>query len=128
MRIYALIAALFVAGLTASFALGATSRHGDGTTTTGTTTTPHPKCQAVALSGAASSGSVAFAAKHTSKNAAKLAGTNVTLAIPSGARVLAIACTDASGALTLRSLTVVSGLVHPVAHGPADAHEGGNHQ
>jgi hypothetical protein len=109
MKIYALIAALCVAGLTASFALGSTRDGGGGTTTTSTTTTTTPKqrCQPVSLGGAASAGSVAFTASKTSKNARKLVNTAVALTIPAGARVMAVACTDAAGALTLRSLRVV---------------------
>jgi hypothetical protein len=125
MRIKALIAALFVAGFTASIGLGATRDHGggdDGTTTTSTVTTTTPHCQAVVLAGAASSGSVAFKAAHTSKNAAKLAGTAVTLTISSGAHVVAVACTGADGALTLRSLRVVNPPAHHLEHGPADTH------
>lgn len=122
MKVYALIAALFVAGLTASLGLGATRDHNDGTTSTSTSTststTPvHPHCQAVALGGPASAGSVAFTAAHTSHNAAKLAGTSVTLTIPSGARVMAVACTDANGALTLRSLRVVNHVAGPKHEG-----------
>jgi hypothetical protein len=137
MKIKALIAALFVAGFTASIGLGATRDHGsdDGTTTTTststvTTTTPKaPRCKAVALSGAATGGSAAFKATHTSKNAAKLAGTAVTLTIPAGARVAAVACTDANGVLTLRSLrVVVPPAHHHLDHGPADTHDGGKHK
>ena len=126
MRIKALITALFVAGFTASIGLGATRDHGgdDATTTsTVTTTGEHPHCKAVALAGAASSGSVAFKASHTSKNAANLAGTAVTLSIPAGARVAAVACTDANGALTLRSLRVINPPAHHLDHGPADKHK-----
>src|SRR3954447_11786699 len=135
MKIKALIAALFVAGFTASIGLGATRDHGsdDGTTTTSTvtttTTTPKaPRCKAVALSGAATAGSVAFKAAHTSKNAAKLAGTAVTLSIPAGARVAAVACIDANGALTLRSLRIVNPQAHHLDHGPADTHHGPKHE
>jgi hypothetical protein len=135
MKIKALIAALFVAGFTASIGLGATRDHGsdDGTTTTsttstGTTTTTAPRCRAVALSGAATSGSVAFQAKHASKNAAKLVGTAVTLSIPAGARVAAVACMGTNGVLTLRSLRVVVPPAHHLDHGPADTHDGGKHK
>jgi hypothetical protein len=129
MKIKALFAALLVAGFTASIGLGATRDHGsdDGTTTTSTstvtTTTQHPRCHAVALSGAASSGTVAFKAAHTSKNAAKLANTAVTLSIPAGARVVAVACTDANGALTLRSLHVGVAPPHHAEHKSGDKHK-----
>jgi hypothetical protein len=127
MKIKALIAALFVAGLTASIGLGATREHGDdGTTTTKTSTvTKEPRCQAVGLAGAATSGSVAFTASHTSKNAAKFKGTAVTLAVPAGSRVVAVACVGADGTLTLRSLRIVSKVEHHLDHGPADTHDGG---
>jgi hypothetical protein len=130
MKVKALILALFVAGVMASIAVGATRDHGDdGTTTTrtvstGTTPTPEPRCKAVGLAGLASSGSVAFTATHTSKNGAKFANTAVTLSIPAGARVVAVACVDASGALTLRSLRVVNKVEHHhLDHGPADKHK-----
>jgi hypothetical protein len=77
----------------------------------------------VGLAGAASSGSVAFKATRTSKNAAKLVGTAVTLSIPAGARVVAVACMGDNGALTLRSLRVINSPEHPLEHGPADKHK-----
>jgi hypothetical protein len=133
MKIKALIAALFVAGLTASIGLGATREHGgDGTTATTTTKTStvtrEPRCQAVGLAGAATSGSVAFTATHTSKNGVKFAGKAVTLSVPAGARVVAVACANADGTLTLRSLRVVSKTEHHLDHGPADSHDGGKHK
>src|SRR5436190_14753774 len=109
MKIKALLAVFLVAGFASSLALGATGRRGDDGTTTSSTTTStveRPKCKPVALGGKASAGSVAFTATRTSKNAAKLANTTVTLTIPAGARIVAVACTDANGALTLRQLHV----------------------
>jgi hypothetical protein len=109
MKIKALLTALFLAGLTASLALGATGQSRDEGTTTSTVTTTtakKAKCHSVTLAGDASAGSVAFKATKASKSGKALVGTNVTLAIPAGARVQAVACTDASGALTLRSLHV----------------------
>jgi hypothetical protein len=107
MKLKALLTALFLAGVTASLALGAAGQaRDDGTTSTVTSTTEKTRCKPVMLAGPANAGSVAFTAAKTSKSGQKLAGSAVTLAIPAGARVLAVACTDASGALTLRSLRV----------------------
>lgn len=108
MKLYALLAALCVAGLTASFALGATRDDG-GTTSTSTTTTTTGKqrCRPVELGGQASAGSFTLTVSKTSRGARKLANTAVTLTIPAGSRATAIACMDSTGALTLRSLRVL---------------------
>jgi hypothetical protein len=128
MKVKALLAALFVAGVSASLALGATAHHRDGTTSTSTvasttTTTEHQHCHSVALAGAATSGTVAFKVDQTSKSGEKLVGSAVTVNIPAGAHVLAIACTDASGALTLRSLNVGHGHKGPGLEHHGDGHD-----
>jgi hypothetical protein len=112
MKIKALLVALFVAGVSASFALGAGKHSQDSTTTstvtTTTTTTTKTHCHAVSLSGTATAGSVAFKITKGSKSAKSLIGTTPTLTIPAGARVHAVAtvCGDNLAGLTLRSLTV----------------------
>ncbi len=67
---------------------------------------PKPACQNVVLMGSNGSGSVALTVSRASHNGASLVGKQVTLAIPAGARVNALACIDSAGALTLRSVRV----------------------
>jgi len=99
----AFVVALACLGLGASLGLGATRDRGDDGDRT--TTRTAPACVRVTLGGPATSGSVAFTAARTSENARNLAGKAVTLSVPAGARVLAVACRT-NGTLTLRSLRV----------------------
>ncbi len=109
MRISALLAALFVAGLVASFALASPTKNSKGSaaaqTTTTTSETKKPKCEQAELKGNATSGSMAFIVTKANKRGRSLVGTTVTLAIPAGASVKAKVCTTAGG-LTLRDLHV----------------------
>ena len=106
MKLKAFLGVLFLAGLLASFALGATSSSRDEGTTTSTSTTPKPpKCPRVELRGAATGGSVTFTVAKANKGGQSLVGTAVTLTVPAGARVTAHACTS-NGTLTLQGLEV----------------------
>jgi hypothetical protein len=110
MRISALLAAVFVAGLVASFALASPTKHSKGdtaaqTTTTTTTEPKKPKCEQAELKGNATNGTVAFTVTKANKRGRNLVGTAVTLSIPAGASIKAKVCTTAGG-LTLRDLHV----------------------
>jgi hypothetical protein len=109
MRISALLAAVFVAGLVASFALASPTKHPKGDTaaqTTTTTTEPKkPKCEQAELKGTATGASFGLAVTKANKRGKSLVGTTVNLVIPAGARVKAKVCTTAGG-LTLRDLHV----------------------
>lgn len=119
MKVKALIAALFVAGLAASFALA------DGGTPGGTTTTTTggaPKCQKVELKGSNASGSVSFTVVKANKKGSDLVGKSATLTVPAGASVSATACRDAAGNLTLHGLEV------KVGDKGEHAEDGGKHE
>ena len=108
MKLKALLAVLFVAGLAASLALAASpkpSKPGAKTASTTTTTSKKPKCQQVELKGNGAAGSVSFTVQKANKRGRSLVGTSVTLSIPAGAKVKAKACSS-GGALTLRDLHV----------------------
>jgi hypothetical protein len=114
MKLRALLAVLFVAGLAASIAFAGSpkpsnpQKHTSSTTTgTTTTTTPpkKPKCQQVELKGNATSGSVAFTVVKANKRGRSLVGTSVTLTVPAGGKIKAKACSDGA-TLTLRELHV----------------------
>jgi predicted secreted protein len=102
-----ILAAVFVAGLTASLALAAPSKHEKGSTDAQTTTgeSKKPKCEQAELKGTATGSTFAFAVTKANKRGASLVGTSVDLVIPAGARVKAKVCTSAGG-LTLRDLHV----------------------
>ena len=109
MKLKALLAVLFVAGLAASLALAASpkpSQPGAKTASTTTTTSKKPKCQQVELKGNATAGSVAFTVLKANKRGRSLVGTSVTLVVPADGKVKAKACSDGGGALTLRDLHV----------------------
>ena len=106
MKLKALLAVLFVAGLAASLALAASPKPQKTTTTTTTTTSKKPKCQQVELKGNATSGSVAFTVVKANKRGRSLVGTSVTLTVPAGGKIKAKACSGEGGALTLRDLHV----------------------
>jgi hypothetical protein len=111
MKIKALVVALFVAGLAASFALASPQKRGDTTSSTSTSTTTttgkKPKCFQVELKGTANADSLGFVVQKASKRGRDLVGKTVVLAVPAGAKVKAKACTSAgSSALTLRELHV----------------------
>jgi hypothetical protein len=109
MKIKALVAVLFVAGLAASFALASPQKKGPSTSTStsATTTTAKQKCRQVELKGDATGGSAAFTVKKANKRGKSLVGSAVTLVIPAGAKIKAKACsTEGSSALTLRDLHV----------------------
>jgi heme-binding NEAT domain protein len=111
MKLKAILAVVFVAGLAASLAFAATPKAGKpgkpGTTTgsTTTTTSKKPKCQQVELKGNGASGSVSFTVLKANKRGRNLVGTSVSLSVPAGAKVKAKAC-SAGGTLTLRDLHV----------------------
>lgn len=117
MKLKAVLVALFLAGLVASFAVakpkppkppkpGALTTTTSTTGTTGTTPTK-PKCNQVELKGNATAGSVTFTVTKANERGRNLVGTAVTLTIPAGAKVKAKACTTVgSAALTLRNLHV----------------------
>jgi hypothetical protein len=112
--IKALVVALFVAGLAASFALASPQKRGPSTSTSTstsstTTTGKKAKCQQVELKGDATGGSAAFTVKKASKRGRNLVGTGVSLVIPAGAKVKAKVCTAEGGAMTLRDLHVKQG-------------------
>jgi hypothetical protein len=103
-----ILTAVFVAGLTASLALAAPSKHEKGSTEAQTTTTGEskkPKCEQVELKGTAAGSTFALAVTKANKRGANLVGTSVNLVIPAGARVKAKVCTTAGG-LTLRDFHV----------------------
>jgi heme-binding NEAT domain protein len=112
MKLKAILAVVFVAGLAASLAFAAAPKAGKpgkpGTTTgsTTTTTSKKPKCQQVELKGNGATGSVSFTVLKANKRGRSLVGTSVTLSIPAGAKVKAKACSGDGGALTLRDLHV----------------------
>ena len=109
MKLKAILAVVFVAGLAASLAFAAAPKSGKPGTSTGSTTTTtskKPKCQQVELKGKDGTGSVSFAVVKANKRGRSLVGTSVTLSIPAGAKVKAKACTGEGGALTLRDLHV----------------------
>jgi len=112
MRISALLAAVFVAGLVASFALASPTKHSKGDTSAQTTTTTEPKkpkkpkCEQAELKGTATGASFSLAVTKANKRGKSLVGTTVHLVIPSGAEVKAKVCTIAGGGLTLRDLHV----------------------
>jgi hypothetical protein len=107
MKLKAILAVVFVAGLAASLAFAASPKSGKpGASTTTTTTSKKPKCQQVELKGKDGTGSVSFAVVKANKRGRSLVGTSVTLSIPAGAKVRAKACTGEGGALTLRDLHV----------------------
>ena len=106
MKLKALLAVLFVAGLAASLALAASPKPQKTTTTTTTTTSKKPKCQQVELKGNATSGSVAFTVVKANKRGRSLVGTSVTLTVPATGKIKAKACSGEGGALTLRDLHV----------------------
>jgi|GEM_PF-6173155 len=107
MKLKAILAVVFIAGLAASLAFAASPKSGKpGTSSTTTTTSKKPKCQQVELKGKDGTGSVSFAVVKANKRGRSLVGTSVTLNIPAGAKVRAKACTGEGGALTLRDLHV----------------------
>ena len=109
MKLKAILAVVFVAGLAASLAFAASPKPGKPSTSTGSTTTTtskKPKCQQVELKGKDGTGSVSFTVVKANKRGRSLVGTSVTLSIPAGAKVRAKACTGEGGALTLRDLHV----------------------
>jgi hypothetical protein len=108
MKIKALVAVLFVAGLAASFALASPQKRSPttSTSTSSTTTGKKAKCQQVELKGDATGGSAAFTVKKANKRGRSLVGTAVSLVIPAGAKVKAKVCTAEGGAMTLRDLHV----------------------
>jgi hypothetical protein len=121
MKIKALVVALFLAGLLASFALGAPQKDRKPTTAASstasstTTTSPKPKCDQVELKGSATAGSVTFTVAKANKRGRSLVGTSVTLAVPAGAKVKAKACSTSGGPLVLRELHVQAPRGHSLA-------------
>ena len=111
MKLKAILAVVFVAGLAASLAFAASPTSGKpgkpGTTTgsTTTTTSKKPKCEQVELKGKDGTGSVSFTVSKANKRGRSLVGTSVTLTVPAGAKIKAKACSD-GGTLTLRDLHV----------------------
>ena len=111
MKLKAILAVVFVAGLAASLAFAGAPKSGKpgkpGTTTgsTTTTTSKKPKCQQVELKGNDATGSVSFTVLKANKRGRSLVGTSVTLSVPAGAKVKAKACST-GGTLTLRDLHV----------------------
>jgi len=119
MKHKAILTALFLAGLAASFAVGSTAGILDGTTSTHATTTGKTgddnegnknksSCQHVELKGSNGSGNVSFTVTRANHGAQDLVGKSVTLTVPAGASVSANACRDATGKLTLRNLKVAN--------------------
>ena len=109
MKLKAILAVVFVAGLAASLAFAASPKAGKPGTTTGSTTTTtskKPKCRQVELKGNGATGSVSFTVLKANKRGRSLVGTAVTLTVPAGAKVKAKACSGDGGALTLRDLHV----------------------
>ena len=108
MKLKAILAVVFVAGLAASLAFAAAPKGKPGTSTgsTTTTTSKKPTCQQVELKGNGATGSVSFTVLKANKRGRSLVGTSVTLNIAAGAKVKAKACSGEGGALTLRDLHV----------------------
>ena len=112
MKLKAILAVVFVAGLAASLAFAAAPNSGKlgkpGSTTgsTTTTTSKKPKCAQVELKGNGATGSVSFTVSKANKRGRSLVGTSVTLNISAGAKVKAKACSGDGGTLTLRDLHV----------------------
>jgi hypothetical protein len=111
MKLKAILAVVFVAGLAASLAFAAAPNSGkpgkpSATTGSTTTTSKKPKCQQVELKGNGATGSVSFTVLKANKRGRSLVGTSVTLSIPAGAKVKAKACSGEGGALSLRDLHV----------------------
>ncbi|HVN62230.1 MAG TPA: hypothetical protein VMT59_13275 [Gaiellaceae bacterium] len=122
MKMKLILGVLALAGLAAAFAIASPSQangghHGKGWSTTGTSTGAwtgtttgghhgNSSCQRVELRGTNGSGSVALTVAKASSSGSLLVGKQVTLTVPAGSTVGATACTDAAGALTLRSLVV----------------------
>jgi hypothetical protein len=108
MKLKALVAVLFLAGLAASFALASPEKKSPttATTTSSTTTTTKQKCHQVELKGVATGGSAVFTVKKANKRGRSLVGSSVTLVVPANAKVKAKACSAEGGALTLRELHV----------------------
>jgi len=116
MKIKALLAALFLAGLAASLALGSAAKGPKppkkavttiASATTTTTTHKGPKCDQVELKGNATTGSVTLTVTKANHRGRSLVGTVVTLTVPAGAKVKAKACTTpGSSVLSLRDLHV----------------------
>jgi hypothetical protein len=119
------LALLACAGLAAAFGLatpgGADTGRGTGTGTTATAPSGEhgkgrpgakgrtaPACRPVVLAGQDGSGAVSFTVKRAAgRQGSDLVGKQVSLTIPSGTPVAALACSDSSGALTLRELRVL---------------------
>ena len=106
MKLKALVAVLFVAGLAASLALAASPKPQETTTATTTTTSKKPKCQQVELKGNVTFGGVSFTVLKANKRGRSLVGTSVTLTVPAGGKIKAKACSGEGGSLTLRDLHV----------------------
>jgi len=122
MKLKLTLALVALAGFAAAFAVAAPARTGSettgststGSTSTGSTTTGehhhhghgNSSCQHVELRGSNGSGSVAFTVDKASDNGSTLVGKQVTLTVPAGSSVGAIACLDAAGTLTLRGFAV----------------------
>ena len=110
MKLKAILAVVFVAGLAASLAFAGAPKPGKKpSTTTGSTTTTtskKPKCQQVELKGTGATGSVSFTVSKANKRGRSLVGTSVTLNVAAGAKVKAKACSGEGDALTLRDLHV----------------------
>src|SRR5918911_721749 len=106
MKLKALLAVLFVAGLAASLALAASPKPQETTTATTTTTSKKQRCQQVELKGNATFGGVSFTVLKANKRGRSLVGTSVTLTVPAGGKIKAKACSDGGGALDLRDLHV----------------------
>jgi hypothetical protein len=103
MKLKALLIALFVAGLAASFALASPG----SPTNSATTTTKKPKCDQVELKGTATAGSVTLTVAKANKRGRGLVNTSVTLVITANAKVKAKACSVGGVApFTLRELHV----------------------
>ena len=107
MKLKAILAVVFLAGLAASLAFAAAPKSGKpGTSSTTTTMSKKPKCQQVELKGKDGTGSVSFTVVKANKRGRSLVGTSVTLNISAGAKVKAKACSGDGGTLTLRDLHV----------------------
>lgn len=106
MKIKALaLAALLVAGVGASFAIAKSKPQEPGASTATSSTSHKPKCNQVELKGNTGTGSVTFTVKRANRRGHNLVGTQVTLSVPAGAKVIAKAC-SAGTTLTLRDLDV----------------------
>ncbi len=120
MKLKLTLALVALAGLASSLALVGTTQASDGknaSTTTGTSTGKkgdgehghhgNSSCQRVELRGTNGSGSVAFTVTKANDNGSSLVGKQVTLTVPAGSVVGAMACVDTAGALTLHGLVVM---------------------